>query len=67
MKLTNKTYDILKWVAMVLLPAFIVLFKACGGIWNIPLTNEISDTLVAINAFLGAILGVSTASYNKGK
>lgn len=67
MKFTDKKYDILKWVAMVVLPAFTVLFKVFGGIWSIPYTIQITDTLVAINAFLGAILGVSVANYHKEK
>ena len=67
MKFTDKKYDILKWVAMVVLPAFTILFKVLGSIWAIPFTDQISDSLVAINAFLGAVLGVSVANYNKEK
>lgn len=63
--MSNKTYDILKWIAMIVLPALGTLYFALAGIWNFPYGEEIVGTITALDAFLGAILGVSTASYNK--
>ena len=65
MKLNNKTYDILKFVAQILLPAIGTLYFALAGIWNFPYGEEIVGTITALDTFLGAILGLSSASYNK--
>lgn len=66
--MSNKMYDILKWLAMMVLPALAILVRTLFGIWNIPFGAEISDTIVAVNAFLGAILGLSNTAYkNKRK
>jgi hypothetical protein len=65
MKLNNKTYDILKFVAQILLPAIGTLYFALAGIWNFPYGEEIVGTITAVDTFLGAILGLSSANYNK--
>lgn len=65
--MSNKTYDILKWIAQILLPAAGTLYFALAGIWNFPYGEEIVGTLSAIDAFLGCILGISSISYNKNK
>lgn len=65
MIIPNKLYDILKWVCMVGLPAIATLWFALGKIWGFPYLAEIEATIVAIDTFLGAILGISTFSYNK--
>lgn len=65
MKLSNKVYDILKWIAQYLLPALGALYFALSQIWGLPYGEEIVGTITAIDAFLGAILGISTLSYNK--
>ncbi len=65
MRLSNKTYDVLKWVAMYLLPALGTLYFALAGIWGLPYGEQIVGTITAIDTFLGVILGISTASYNK--
>lgn len=67
MKLSNKTYDILKWVAMYLLPALGTLYFALASIWGMPYGEEIIGTITAIDTFLGAILGISTAKYKKSE
>lgn len=67
MKLSNKTYDILKWVAMYFLPALGTLYFALAAIWGFPYGEEIVGTLTAVDAFLGALLGISSAQYNKTK
>ena len=63
--MNNKLYDILKWVAILFLPALATLIEVVFTIWDIPYGHEISATIVAIDAFLGAILGVSSIQYNK--
>ena len=61
----NKVYDVLKWIAQILLPAAATLYLALAGIWNLPYAEGISGTIMAVDAFLGVILGISTAQYNK--
>lgn len=63
MLFTNKTYDILKWVAQYVLPALGTLYFALSGIWGFPYGEEVMGTIVAIDTFLGVILGISSAHY----
>jgi hypothetical protein len=63
MKLSNKTYDILKWIAQVALPAIGTLYFALASIWGLPYGEQIVGTITAIDAFLGALLGISTMKY----
>lgn len=65
MKLSNKLYDILKWVAQILLPAIATLYFALSSIWGLPYGEQIVGTITAVDAFLGVCLGVSTMQYNK--
>ena len=65
--LSNKTYDILKWLAMFFLPALATLVRVVFSIWGIPYGEQISATIVALNTFLGAILGISNATYKANK
>lgn len=65
MKMNNKVYDVLKWIAMYLLPALGTLYFALSGIWGFPYGEEIVGTITAVDTFLGVILGISTASYKK--
>ena len=64
MKLSNKVYDILKWIAMYLLPAVGTLYFALSGIWGFPYGEQVVGTITALDTFLGVILGISTATYN---
>lgn len=66
LKINDHVYDVLKWVAMLFLPALAVLVKTVFAAWNIPYGDEISTTIMALDAFLGGILGISTIQYNKG-
>lgn len=59
----NKTYDILKEIALTVLPASSVLYLALAGLWGLPYPQQVSGTIMAINAFLGAILHVSNKQY----
>lgn len=65
MKLSNKTYDILKRLSMVVLPAVATMCITIANIWGIPYGEEISATIMAINTCLGIVLGISTKQYNK--
>ena len=65
MKLSNKTYDVLKWLAQYLLPAAGTLYFALAGIWGLPYGEQIVGTITAVDTFLGVILGISAASYKK--
>ncbi len=62
--MSNKVYDILKWVAQIGIPAIATLYFALAQIWGFPYAEQIVGTLAAIDTFLGAILGISTAKYN---
>ncbi len=65
MTFNNKTYDVLKWIALYLLPAIGTLYFALAGIWNLPYGEEVVGTITAADTFLGVILGISSANYNK--
>jgi len=67
MKMSNKLYDILKFIAQILLPAIGTLYFALAKIWGFPYPAEIVGTISAVDAFLGALLGISTMQYNKEK
>jgi hypothetical protein len=64
-KMSNKTYDVLKWIAMVCLPAVATLYFALAGIWGFPYGEEIVGTITAVDTFLGVLLGISSAQYSK--
>ena len=61
----DKVYDILKAIAMIILPALGTLYFALAGIWGWPYAEEIIGTITAIDLFLGTILGISTMQYKK--
>lgn len=65
MKMNNKTYDTLKWIAMYFLPALGTLYFALAGIWGLPYGEHIVGSITAFDTFLGVLLGISTAQYNK--
>ncbi|GAA2983861.1 phage holin [Finegoldia magna] len=65
MKLSNKSYDLLKWIAQILLPAAATLYVAVAGIWGFPYAKEIAGTISAVDLFLGALLGISSMNYYK--
>lgn len=67
MKLSNKLYDVLKWVALVVLPALSALYLGLSGIWGFPYGEQVSGTIALIDTFLGALLGISSAQYKKAK
>lgn len=65
--MSNKTYDTLKFIAQIVLPAIGTLYFALAGIWNLPYGEQIVGTITAIDAFLGALLGLSSVNYKSKK
>lgn len=65
--MSNKVYDILKYIAQIVLPAVGTLYFALASIWGFPYGEEIVGTITAVDTFLGAVLMISSASYNKGE
>ena len=63
--MSNRVYDILKWIAQILLPALGTLYFTLAGIWNFPYAEQIVGTITAIDTFLGVLLRISTKNYNK--
>ncbi len=63
--MSNKVYDVLKYVAQIVLPALGTLYFALSSIWGLPYGEQIVGTITAIDAFLGALLGISSANYKK--
>ena len=66
MKISNTTYNILKYIAQYFLPALGTLIFAICSIWGLPYGEQIVGTITAIDAFIGALLGLSTYQYKKG-
>ena len=67
LKMSDKVYDVLKWIALILIPAIGTLYFALAGIWGLPYAEAIVGTLTAVDTFLGAILGISTSMYKKNQ
>ena len=65
MKISNKVYDVLKWIALVALDAVGVFYNTIETIWALPLGDEVLATCAAMSLFLGALIGISSANYNK--
>ena len=64
--MNNKTYDILKNIALVVLPALATCWLTVSHIWSLPYGEEIAATITAIDVFLGALLKISSYYYNDG-
>lgn len=65
--MSNRTYDVLKQIALIYLPAIGALYFGLARIWALPYAEEIVGTISVIDTFLGAILGISTIEYNKNQ
>lgn len=63
--MSNKCYDVLKWIALIVLPAIGALYFALSKFWELPYAEGIVGTITAVDTFLGTLLGVSTAAYQK--
>ncbi len=64
MRLSNKAYDILKYIVTIVLPALTTLWLTIASIWHIPYGEPIGATMGAITVFLGALIGISSKNYN---
>ena len=65
--MSDKVYNVLKYIAMIVLPAIGTLYFALAGRWGLPYAEQMVGTITAVDTFLGVLLGVSTAQYNKVK
>ncbi len=65
MKMNNKVYDVLKYIAQIALPALTTLYGVIGATLSIPYTQEVVTIAIAVDACLGTCLGISTYNYNK--
>nr|UVY40127.1 MAG: Putative holin Dp-1 [Bacteriophage sp.] len=65
--MSNKIYDILKYIALIVLPALGTLYFALAGIWGLPYGEQVVGTITAIDTCLGALLGLSAYKYNKNE
>ena len=65
MKMSNKTYDVLKYITQIVIPAVGTLYFALAGIWGFPYGEQVVGTLTAVDTFLGVCLGISSKNYNK--
>jgi hypothetical protein len=67
MKMSDKVYNTLKWIAQYLLPALGTLYFALAGIWGFPYGEEIVGTITAVDTFLGVLLGIASTTYYKAQ
>ena len=65
MKLPNKVYDVLKWITLVVIPALATAYVGLSNVWGFPYADEVARTACVICTLLGALLGISTAEYNR--
>lgn len=65
MVLPDNIYNILKWICIIFLPALATLWFALGKIWGFPYLAEVEGTIIAIDTFIGALIGISSLNYNK--
>lgn len=65
MMFTDKIYNVLKWVAQIFLPAVGTLYFALAATWGLPYAEQVVGTITAADTFLGVLLGISSAKYNK--
>ena len=67
MKLPDKLYDVLKWITMIVIPALATAYVGLAAVWAWPYADEIAKTAAVVCTLLGALLGISTAQYNKDR
>ena len=67
MLMNNKLYDTLKWVTMVVIPALATAYVGLSGVWGWPYADQVAKTATVVCTLLGALLGISTAEYNRLK
>ena len=67
MKMRNEIYDVLVWIAQVLVPAVATFYVAVAAIWGLPAAEQVAGTLAAVDTLMGALLKISSIKYNSGK
>lgn len=67
MKLPDKVYDVLKWIVIICIPALTTAYVGLSAVWGFPYAEEVAKTSAVVCTLLGALLGISTAQYNKDK
>lgn len=67
MKINDRVYDCLKWIVIIVLPALSTAYVGLAAVWGWPLADEVAKSCSVICVLLGALLGISTAEYNKQK
>lgn len=67
MKFSDSLYTFLKWLTLIVLPACGTFYFAVAGIWQLPYAEQVVGTIAAVTTLLGALIGISTANYNKMK
>ena len=67
MKIEDRVYDCLKWIVMIVLPALSTAYVGLAAVWGWPLADEVAKSCSVVCVLLGALLGISTAEYNKQK
>ena len=67
MVMNNKVYDVLKWIALIVLPALAILYRDLAITWGLPFGEQIPETITAVDLFLGVVLGISNATYKKNE
>lgn len=65
MKMSNKVYDVLKWVALILLPAMATFYAAIAAVWGLPYTEQVVGTITAVDTLLGTLLKISSDNFKK--
>ena len=63
--MSNKVYDVLKWIVAVVLPAAATLYSLLARIWNLPYSDQIPETITGVTTFLGSALMISSVQYSK--
>ena len=67
MIMNDKVYDILKWIAQIVLPAVSTLYLTLSGMWGVPYGEQVAGTIAAIDTCLGVFLGISASKYYKAQ
>lgn len=67
MKLSNKAYDVLKWLALIAFDAVGVAYKALAAVWGFPYGEEVMQTCAIVSVLVGTLIGVSSYNYKKGE
>lgn len=67
MKLSNKVYDVLKWITLIVIPALSTAYVGLAAIWNWPLADEVAKTASVVCVLLGSLLGISTVKYTQAQ